>query len=111
MREWERQHARLVELGDQEAEAKDELDNHDNIKSTVIALAMREAEQAGHKTAAAQRREADASASYGQWGTHSQHPPHRATSMAGGSSRSMRTNALNRQCWAAAHLPHAWQRS
>jgi hypothetical protein len=67
MREWERKHIRLVELCDQEGEARAELENHDNIKSTVIALAMREAETLGHKSAAAQRREADAGDAYRQW--------------------------------------------
>ena len=67
MREWETKLARYVELCSQEGEARAELENHDHVKSTVIALAMREAEESGHKTAAAQRREADASAAYIQW--------------------------------------------
>lgn len=67
MREWERNHARYIELCDQEAETRAELENYDNAKSTVIAVAMREAETLGHKSAAAQRREADASDSYRQW--------------------------------------------
>lgn len=67
MREWECKLARYVELCDQEAEARAELENYDNCKATVIAVAMREAEIAGHKSAAAQRREADASPAYQQW--------------------------------------------
>ncbi len=67
MREWENKLARFVELCDQEGEARAELENHDNCKPTVIALAMREAEKNGHKTAAAQRREADASGEYQRW--------------------------------------------
>ncbi len=67
MREWERKHARLVELCDQEGEAQADLENHDNVKATVLALAMRAAEVDGHKSVAAQRREADASPEYQQW--------------------------------------------
>ena len=67
MREWENKLARLVELCDQEGEARADLENHDNVKSTVVALAMRAAEVDGHKSAAAQRREADASPEYRQW--------------------------------------------
>ena len=52
MREWERKHARFVELCDQEAEARSELENYDNVKATVIAVAMREAEERGHSSAA-----------------------------------------------------------
>ena len=69
MREWERKHARFVELCDQEAETRAELENYDNTKSTVIAVAMQKAEGAGHSSAAAQRREADASPEYKQWCT------------------------------------------
>ena len=69
MREWERKHARFVELCDQEAEARAELENYDNAKAAVIAVAMREAEERGHSSAAAQRREADASPEYQQWCT------------------------------------------
>ena len=67
MREWESKLARYVELCEQEGDARAELENHDHVKSTVIALAMREAEECGHKSAAAQRREADAGDSYRQW--------------------------------------------
>ena len=67
MREWESKLARYVELCEQEGDARAELENHDHVKATVIALAMREAEECGYKSAAAQRREADASGSYHQW--------------------------------------------
>jgi hypothetical protein len=67
MRPWERNHAKYVELCDQEAQTRAELENYDNIKATVIAVAMRAAEEAGHKSAAAQRREADASEDYQRW--------------------------------------------
>ena len=67
MRAWENQLARYVELCTQEAEARATLENYDNVKATVIAVAMRDAEKAGHKSAAAQRREADASEAYVQW--------------------------------------------
>ena len=67
MREWERNHARFIQLCDMEAETRADLENYDNTKATVIALAMREAEKRGHKSAAAQRREADASDEYRQW--------------------------------------------
>jgi hypothetical protein len=67
MREWESKLVRYVELCSQEGDARAELENHDHIKATVIAVAMREAEENGHKSAAAQRREADASDEYRQW--------------------------------------------
>ena len=67
MREWEKEHARYVQLCDQEAEARAELENYDNVKATVIAVAMRAAEEDGHKSVAAQKREAEASESYIQW--------------------------------------------
>ena len=67
MREWESKLARYVELCSQEGDARAELENHDHVKSTVIAIAMREAEENGHKSGVAQRREADASDAYRQW--------------------------------------------
>ena len=67
MREWETKLARYVELCEQEGDAQAELENHDNCKATVIALAMRSAEKAGYKSVAAQRREADASSEYEHW--------------------------------------------
>ena len=67
MREWENKLARLVELSVQEGEAQADLENYDNIKATVIAEAMQAAALDGHKSVAAQRREADASPEYKQW--------------------------------------------
>ena len=67
MREWENKLARLIELVDQEAEARAELENYDNIKSTVIGISMREAEKDGVKSVAAQKRDAEAGADYQKW--------------------------------------------
>jgi len=67
MREWETKLARYVELCDQEGEFRAELENYDNTKATVIALAMQAAKDAGHKSVSEQRREADASEAYKQW--------------------------------------------
>jgi hypothetical protein len=48
-------------------EARTRCREADNQKKRVIAIAMKIAEQRGHKTIAAQEREAYASESYGKW--------------------------------------------
>ena len=49
------------------AEAKARCRKAENAKKRVLALAMKAAETRGHKTAAAQQREAEASEAYEKW--------------------------------------------
>ena len=61
---WPSKLNRLLELAEQLAEAKADVENLANVKATVIAIAMKES---GETSAAAQQREAHASAAYQQW--------------------------------------------
>jgi len=61
---WPSKLNRLLEIGEQLAEAKAELENINNIKATVVAMAMK---SSGESAVAAQQREAHASAEYRQW--------------------------------------------
>jgi hypothetical protein len=61
---WPSKLNRLLEIGEQLAEAKADLENLNNIKATVVAMAMK---ASGESAVAAQQREAHASESYRQW--------------------------------------------